>query len=129
MIYNRDIQRIHLLSRSLQGFMTSKGANLKYNILFLKKNDKYVLDVHCSVRIRIDDEDDVEPKPLFLFFSWPSFCANLFKGCTNCAPYGNTAADTCFTCDLVQSATLKSAQYLLLWVKVNPLEGGQCSDL
>ena len=48
-------------------FMTSKPAKLKCNILFLKKNNKYVLDVHCSVRIRIFDAMTliiIEPKPL-----------------------------------------------------------------
>ena len=52
---------------------TSKPAKLKCNILFLKKNDKYILDVHCSVRIRIFDEMTLNRKPLFKIFLGEAF--------------------------------------------------------
>ena len=91
------LARIHspLFSISLQEFMTNKPAKLKCNILFLKKNDKYVLDV-LSVRIRIFDEMTLNQKPLVKFFSWGSFCANPREHCANCTPYnlsGNTDCD------------------------------------
>ena len=42
--------------------------------LFIKKNDKsYILDVHCSVRIRIFDEMTLNQKPLFKFFLGEAF--------------------------------------------------------
>ena len=60
-------------SLSLQEFVTSKLANLKCNILFLKKNDKYLLDIHCSVRIRSFDKIMLNQKPLFNFFLGEAF--------------------------------------------------------
>ena len=61
-------------SLSLQEFMTSKPAKLNCNILFLRKNGKYIIDVHCSSdRIRIFDEMTLHQKPLFKIFSWRAF--------------------------------------------------------
>ena len=50
----------------------SKPAKLKCNILF-KKNGKYILDVHCSVRIRILYKMTLNKKPLLFFFLGGAF--------------------------------------------------------